>query len=722
MKKVIPAILLLAVVAAAAIFFFQRKGKNFDLPPGFAAELAPADALFFLEVPDVARTLDRWKQNGIYLVSQEPEWKEFTANWDKFAAENEYAKDFFGVLEPIRKADPAGLFFAMAKPAGPIAFGSSIPKVIGGFPYRGKKSDVEGVIRKLKEQLMKTWPGAKSELSKYEEIEIETITSATPLGIFPVMPSVPRPGDADGSAFPKVHLAYRDNWFFFATDKALLTGTLDRYLHKAGAGASLAKDAVFQATLKHGNADPDLTMWARATIMDQFTGVFGLITGVPGVVGASPTPDANPIQAFLYSWKLDGPIMRDRFYIHMTHPPKLTPTVDRSVALTDPNTYVYANINYDNLVERGKALIAQEFAPAATLATSAMEELTKELKARDLTVNDIFTTFGPEIVLTSAWVPGPLTLPDFFAAVEIRDPVKGRKFAEWMGAQLAEGPNKPPAITTEGGVTRWVSPEGFGGVFRPAMALTDHHLMFGITPAAIDKAIKQLATKAPNLNTKPESPYQAAVKKVNPPDGGLLYVDAKALFECLYAKGKAPLAFELVGSPSIGKYFDAGKLPHDTTISKHLAPIVISYGADSEGWLIEGTGTVSFVGMYAVTLPAGLFWGVAAPSMSPTPAFSTTTTVNGDIQAIGAMLLTYETTNGAAPTTAQGLSALVTQPTTEPKPAKWKKLMSEVPIDPWGKPYQYRVPAKRGKGTFELFSNGPDLLPDTADDIGNWKE
>ena len=42
-------------------------------------------------------------------------------------------------------------------------------------------------------------------------------------------------------------------------------------------------------------------------------------------------------------------------------------------------------------------------------------------------------------------------------------------------------------------------------------------------------------------------------------------------------------------------------------------------------------------------------------------------------------------------------------------------------IDPWGKDYQYTVPGTHNPKNFDLFSPGPDGLPNTTDDIGNWE-
>lgn len=91
--------------------------------------------------------------------------------------------------------------------------------------------------------------------------------------------------------------------------------------------------------------------------------------------------------------------------------------------------------------------------------------------------------------------------------------------------------------------------------------------------------------------------------------------------------------------------------------------------------------------------------------------------VESDIQAISMQLRTYEMLNYRRPTTEQGLKALVTPPTNDPKPRKWKQLMKSVPLDPWGQEYVYRNPGKLNTGGFDLYSLGPDGR-ESDDDVG----
>jgi general secretion pathway protein G len=93
-----------------------------------------------------------------------------------------------------------------------------------------------------------------------------------------------------------------------------------------------------------------------------------------------------------------------------------------------------------------------------------------------------------------------------------------------------------------------------------------------------------------------------------------------------------------------------------------------------------------------------------------------------DIKTISTQLRTYEMLNLTLPTTQQGLEALVSRPGGEPQPRKWRQLMTEIPVDPWGEKYVYRYPGLKNTGSFDLYSKGADRQEGTADDIGNWKQ
>jgi len=76
---------------------------------------------------------------------------------------------------------------------------------------------------------------------------------------------------------------------------------------------------------------------------------------------------------------------------------------------------------------------------------------------------------------------------------------------------------------------------------------------------------------------------------------------------------------------------------------------------------------------------------------------------------------------GTCPTTQQGLLALREAPSDLKNVAKWAGpyLAKELPIDPWGQPYQYeQISAEE----FKIWSNGPDGQQGSEDDVDPTRE
>ena len=108
--------------------------------------------------------------------------------------------------------------------------------------------------------------------------------------------------------------------------------------------------------------------------------------------------------------------------------------------------------------------------------------------------------------------------------------------------------------------------------------------------------------------------------------------------------------------------------------------------------------------------------GLAISKMGNPLGFAKSVAVRADVQAIGTQLKLYESMNGYLPTTEQGLQALVTQPSTDPRPQRWYQLFKEIPKDPWGNNYIYLCPGRKNPTGYDLYSAGQDRKADTSDD------
>jgi general secretion pathway protein G len=127
--------------------------------------------------------------------------------------------------------------------------------------------------------------------------------------------------------------------------------------------------------------------------------------------------------------------------------------------------------------------------------------------------------------------------------------------------------------------------------------------------------------------------------------------------------------------------------------------------------------------MIIVLTIIALLVALAMNALSPVTDVAKKQKAAADVSAFRTALLTYQLNCGMLPTNDQGLKALWSRPTAEPVPAQWSAIFSEdQTMDPWGHPYQYRNPGRHNPGSYDVFSMGPDGLPDTDDDIGNWKD
>ena len=117
-----------------------------------------------------------------------------------------------------------------------------------------------------------------------------------------------------------------------------------------------------------------------------------------------------------------------------------------------------------------------------------------------------------------------------------------------------------------------------------------------------------------------------------------------------------------------------------------------------------------------VVMIIGLLLGTAIYKLRGNVETARMVAVESSLQSVRTQLKLYESMNGFAPTTDQGLQALVQQPQAEPRPTRWTQLLDSVPKDPWGKDFVYLNPGRKNPNSYDLYSCGPDRTPDTADD------
>lgn len=132
----------------------------------------------------------------------------------------------------------------------------------------------------------------------------------------------------------------------------------------------------------------------------------------------------------------------------------------------------------------------------------------------------------------------------------------------------------------------------------------------------------------------------------------------------------------------------------------------------------------SLVEILVVLVIMGLLISVVAPTVLNRADDARVQKAQADFKAIETALKIYRLDNYIYPNTEQGLEALVEASTISPEPRNFKEggYLSELPVDPWGRPYLYLSPGEHGE--IDIYSLGADGLSggeDQAADIGNWK-
>lgn len=113
--------------------------------------------------------------------------------------------------------------------------------------------------------------------------------------------------------------------------------------------------------------------------------------------------------------------------------------------------------------------------------------------------------------------------------------------------------------------------------------------------------------------------------------------------------------------------------------------------------------------MLVVVVIIGLFVGLVGLNMFSKADAAKRTAAKAQISTFSQALGLYKLDTGTYPSTEQGLNALRVKPEDV---AQWAGpyLKSDVPNDPWGRPYQYKFPGDHGDDP-DIISLGADGQP-----------
>jgi general secretion pathway protein G len=128
----------------------------------------------------------------------------------------------------------------------------------------------------------------------------------------------------------------------------------------------------------------------------------------------------------------------------------------------------------------------------------------------------------------------------------------------------------------------------------------------------------------------------------------------------------------------------------------------------------------SLIEVMVVLFIIGIMAAVVAPAVLENQGVAQLKKAAIDIQTLKGSMQMYKLRTNRYPTTEQGLEALESIPTIDPIPRNYpaEGFIDNLPLDPWGQPYQLLSPGEID--TIDIYSFGPDETEGTDDDIGTW--
>jgi general secretion pathway protein G len=126
----------------------------------------------------------------------------------------------------------------------------------------------------------------------------------------------------------------------------------------------------------------------------------------------------------------------------------------------------------------------------------------------------------------------------------------------------------------------------------------------------------------------------------------------------------------------------------------------------------------TLVELLTVLVILGILAALVLPKFTGRTEEARVTATQTQIATFGTALDAFEVDTGSYPRGSDGLSQLVVQPGSV---VNWRGpyLKSDIPPDPWGRPYAYQCPGATNPAGYDIRSAGPDGQTGTADDIVN---
>ena len=426
MKKLVPTALVLIALAVAALVFFQHETPHRPR----AAEIAPAEALFFAQLPDVRRSVRRWPETALARLWLEPEMQTFLEMPRQKMPLFVRARETLARLERVA---PREAFVAVTSLRG------ATPEFVAGFAYSGGQGEAAALMAEARTAWKKAWPAGRTELSNYGGCEIETYS-------------------AEGQVVAE---CFHAGWYLVASHPDALKTALDRCDGKAGAGLAGTED--FRQSTAALPADLDGVIFAQ--------------------LGAWMESGGN-LPTLAWGTKIEGAQMRDTIFLKGAG--TAGPPLQRGTqALNTADTLFYAALALPERAELTEAVSA-----VLGLMGPALGTLETELARRRLTWAEFGAAFGPEVGSVLDW-PEQADAPAAVFALAVRDAAKARSFVETLTDPALGGVNWTREQSN--GAIFYTAPVAESAGASPGIALSERFAVLAGSAASAREGLARLS-------------------------------------------------------------------------------------------------------------------------------------------------------------------------------------------------------------------------------------
>ncbi len=584
MKKFL-AMIAIALVVAAAVWVALRIQIANQLAK--VPELLPESTLLLAQASVPMRTRERWHQSELYQIWQEPSVQAWL---QRPLAQLPKDQSSHQTLEEFLQLGANHLFLALT------SLEKNEPVVIGGFHFEATEDKARQFIAKREANWWPKSSGAKHTTVVYEQHPIEVVA-------------------VGNLTYTSV---YHNHWFFASNDLATLKALLDRTRRRGDqTNGSLEENPHFAAATKHLGSDYDALLYVDPQPFVQRLSLLLAMTEQP--LATAELEHLKSVRSFATTFGFQHDKMREVDFLEMPQAEskgKLTQPLLKA-ATTDTFLYTVSELQWP------PNFLAPSTGPTQGLM-AWLQDFAQNLSSHGISADEVRAAFGEQAETSGIWAQDA-QWPAFLAAVPVKDAARARKIADALATM--EVPGGGWMRTEENGST-FYSAQIFGGLLPLSltMALNDQLFVLGLDRAAVKTALS--GAIAPDGGLEKSKTFHDAAALVPRGESAFNYVDARLLYERLDPAIRPLLTMGATLYPAWNKTVDLAKFPPADAITKHLSPIVMSQRYETDGYVTESIGPVTFrqatVGIAAAVIGSLEYFheGLKVPVLSASPATS----------------------------------------------------------------------------------------------------